>query len=436
MQPAGNEGPGVRGEGFGRRLPAGVVDSAFASLATFIVGLTAVNLFDDVSRGVYAVYFTAFMAGTMLPRQLIFTPAEVQAVAYSVPQRLSVIPASIRLGIGPALVGTVASGIAWLVTRSYADPDVNTALLVTCAVAIVLSPIQDHVRKMFHIATVSWRAAGVSIVQFLAVCVAVGIAIAVDVPVAWVPFGALTIANALSLAVARVVTHFSIDERLPEALRFVRLARQGTWLVVHAAAPSVSGFIVAAVVAELAGPEALGFAESARVVAQPVLVLSAGLTAVLAPRSVRAAMDLDRGTARHTNRAYLGIMAVAGVAYLAVAGWDWVLNPLAYLVPSAYVVAGLAAVTIVANTVRSAVFLQVNELMGAHRERRLALIGWLEAPVRIGVAFTAGATEAFARPLALTAGSGTRLVLQSRALAGVYDERSEAGAGRSATDDE
>ena len=300
---------------YGRRLPAGVVDSAFASLATFIVGLSAVNLFDDVNRGVYAVYFTAFVAGTMLPRQLIFTPAEVKAVSFDTDVRLSIIPESIRLALGPAVVGTVGAAVAWVVTYSYASPDVSLALLVTCAAAIVLSPIQDHVRKMLHIATLSWRAASVSVVQFLAVAAGVGVAIALDVPIAWVPFGVLAFANAVSLTFARVVSHLSSHGQPPEQLRFRSLATKGKWLVLHAAAPAVSGFALAAIIAGLASPEELGYAESARVVAQPVLVLSAGLTAVLGPRSMRAAMETDVGTARHTNRVYLLVMAFGALAY-------------------------------------------------------------------------------------------------------------------------
>lgn len=421
--------------GYGRRLPAGVVDSGFASLATFIVGLSAVNLLDDVNRGVYAVYFTAFLAGTMLPRQLIFTPAEVKAVSFDTDGRLAMVPESIRLAIGPALVGSLASVIAWLVTLSYASTEVSVALLVTCGAAIVLSPIQDHVRKMLHIATMSWRAVSVSLVQFVAVGLAVTGAIAVDVPIAWIPFGALTVANVVSLTFARVMSQRSADQHLSEPLSFRELANQGVWLVLNAGAPAVAGFAIASIVVALASPEALGYAESARVVAQPVLVLAAGLTAVLSPRSMRAAIDVDLAKARHTSRAYLTIMAIGGLGYFAVAGWDWALNPMTYLVPSAYVVSGLVAVAVVANVMRSATFLQGSELLGARGERRLALIAWIVAPVAIGVSFTAGVTGAFARPLSVIASAGTRYVLQARGLHTVYRAEGTGGAGRASSAD-
>jgi O-antigen/teichoic acid export membrane protein len=417
-----------------RRLPAGIVDSAFASLATFVVGLAAVNLLDDVNRGVYAVYFTAFMAGTVLPRQLIFTPAEVKAVSFPTSERLSVLRQSIRLGLGPAAVGSLGAIVAWAVTLSYASEDVSLTLLVTSAAAIVLSPIQDHVRKMLHIAALSWRAAFVSVVQFVVVAVGAVVLLVLDVPIAWIPFGALTVANAVSLTFAWVVSVYSIDARAPEQLRFRPLAAKGVWLVLHAAAPSFTGFAVAAIIAALASPEALGYAESARVVAQPILVLAAGLTAVLAPRSMRAGMDLDLVTARRTSNRYLALMGLAGVGYLIVAGWDWALNPMALLVPSAYVLSGLVAVTIIGNIATSAVFLQINELLGSGDERRLAFIAWLESPVSILGALTAGVTGAFARPIGIIASSMFRFVVQERTLTRVYGRTPEAPATGSAPD--
>ena len=64
------------------------------------------------------------------------------------------------------------------------------------------------------------------------------------------------------------------------------LASTGIWFVLNVAAPSLAGFAAAAIIAWLASPEDLGYAESARVVAQPVLVFAAGLNAVRASTHV------------------------------------------------------------------------------------------------------------------------------------------------------
>ena len=181
-----------------RRLPAGIVDSAFASLATFAVGLTAVTILDDVSRGVYAVYFTAFLLGVVLPRQVIFAPTTVEAVARPLPERMSVVPTGLRFGIGPGMIGALAVGIAFVVTAGYAERSVSIALAITCGITIVLSPMQDFVRQSLHIAAHSWRAASVSIVQFAAVIGAIALGLGLGIDDAWIPFGALAVANMIS----------------------------------------------------------------------------------------------------------------------------------------------------------------------------------------------------------------------------------------------
>lgn len=402
------------------RLPAGLIDSGFASLATFVVALTAVSQFDAVDRGVYAVFFTAFLAGALLSNELIFTPAEVAAVALPVPERLSFLPQSLKLGLVPSVLGALAAPIAVIVTASYASTEVAVALATTSAVAIVLSPMQDHTRRMFHISFQSWHAAWVSVVQFVVASLAVAGGLLFEVPLAWIPFGALALANAASLSFAVVIASHGMDARSSASLRFAPLARKGVWFVLNAAGPAISGFAVAAIVAWLASPEDLGYAESARVVAQPILVFAGGMSAVLAPRAMRAAMDNDRAAARSMSRIYLVGTSLAAVAYLAIVGWNWTLNPMGVIVPSAYVVTGLVALTVVSNTAMAATFLQSAELAGAHREKTLAAISWATGVLWVLGGMTAGVTGAYARPLGALASGFARYGSQSVALSGVY----------------
>ncbi len=417
--------PVTRSRSYKRRLPAGIVDAGFASLATFAAGLSAVNLLDISDLGVYAVFFTAFLLGTVLPRNLIFTPTEVLAVAFPVDTRLTFVPRSLALGLGPAVVGAGAALIAVAVTTPYATGDVLIALALTSAVTTILSPLQDHVRAMLHLATRSWLAATVSIVQFVSVVVAIGVMLALDIPAAWIPFGALAIANTISLAVSRLIVHLADRSAAPERLRFRALASKGKWLVIQASASVVAGFSVAAIIPWLAGPEALGHAESARVVAQPILVLAAGLTAVLGPRSMRAGMERDGQMARRMSRVYFWIIGLAGIGYIAVFGWDWALNPMSFAVPSAYVVPGLVALTVVANMVTAGVFLQVNELLGAQKETTLARIAWSVSPILLLGGLTAGVTGAYARAIGIIGQTGGRYLMQDYTLRGVYGTESQ-----------
>ncbi|MFC2153469.1 hypothetical protein ACFLQ7_02420, partial [Actinomycetota bacterium] len=270
-----------------RRIPAGIVDSACASLATFAVGLTAVTVLDDVNRGVYAVYFAAFLVGVVLPRQLVFAPASIEAVALEPrDHRLAVVSRSLRFGLAPALLGALGAPIAYLVTSGYSDASVSAALAITCAITIILSPMQDFVRQTLHIAARSWRAATVSIVQLVVVVAAIGTGLALDVDRAWIPFGALALANAVSLTVAWLLGHVGLDVGSTPPMDLRAMLGKGAWLIQTDLAPAAAAFVVAAIIAALASPEDLGYAEAARVVAQPILVLSAGLSAVLSPRAM------------------------------------------------------------------------------------------------------------------------------------------------------
>jgi O-antigen/teichoic acid export membrane protein len=416
-----------------RKLPAGMVDASLASLATFTVGITAANLLDARDLGVYAVFFTAFMFATVLPRNLIFTPAEVTAVSRPVPLRMKLLAQSIRLGLPLALIGATSVLIAAVITRSLTDPSVVTALVATTGAAAILSPIQDHVRKMLHIADHSWLAAAVSTVQVTVAVLAVIAMIVANVAVPWIPFGALTIANAASLTVGLILALRVHATGGRPRLRFRELATSGKWLLLQSLAPSVAGFIVAAVIVRLAGPEALGYAEAARVVAQPVIVLATGLTAVLAPRIMEASMIVNLSAAQRLRRIYLTLVVLAGVGYLAVAGTSWWLNPMQYLVPAAYVVPGLVAFTVVANTFTAAEFLQVNELLGARLEKALMVISFIASPILVIVSFSAAVTGSFARSLGELIEAWSRLAMQGWRLRKHYAEDAPATSATSAT---
>jgi O-antigen/teichoic acid export membrane protein len=412
----------IRSRGLTKRLPAGIVDASFASLATFAVGLAAVNLLPDAERGVYELFFTAFLLGSVLPRNLIYTPAEVDAVGYPLETRVGLIRRTLVLGTAPALIGATSALLAAAVAAPLTTADVIFPFTATAIVAGILSPLQDHVRKMLHIATRSWLAATISIVQFVVAVTAILILMQIDIGIPWIPFGALSIANLVSLtvgwALTRGIRQPSTEKR---SLRFRPLARRGRWLVLQAAAPSIAGFLAAAIITRLASPEALGFAGAARVVAQPILVFASGLTAVMGPRTIEAAMHRDRATARHTSKVYLSAIGLAGIGYLAVAGWSWTLNPMTRLVPAAYEISGLVALTVVANIATAAIFLQINELLGARREFTLAKLSWAISPIVILGAATAGVTDAFARAIGRLGESSTRFVLQLAVIRPQYE---------------
>jgi O-antigen/teichoic acid export membrane protein len=411
-----------------RRLPAGIVDTSLSSLATFIVGLTAVVRFDDVDRGAYALFFAAYLMGDLIASEWIFTPAEVESISLPVSKRLSLLPRSLKLGLGPCFVGSAASLVAFAATFSYTPVSVVVGLAVTSAPLIVLSPMQNHIRRMLHIAARSTVAAGMSAIQLVVVLGGVSVGTVVGVPLAWLPFGVLALANAISIGLGLWIARRELLQDAPKRLEFRELSVRGFWFVLNGAASTVGGFVVAVAISWLASPEDLGYTESARIVVQPILVFATGLTAVLGPRVMRAGLDRDVTQSRSTNRLYATLVLGGAGVYLLIVGWDWALNPVVGIVPSAYVLTGLVALAAVANAVAVTILLQMHELAGAGRERSLAAIGWFSSLFLVAGGLTAGFTGAYARSIGLIAGSSTRFVAHWRALRGVYRDPSAAPA--------
>jgi O-antigen/teichoic acid export membrane protein len=178
-------------------------------------------------------------------------------------------------------------------------------------------------------------------------------------------------------------------------------------------------------IVKLAGPEALGLAEAARVAAQPILVLAVGLNAVLGPRGMEAASLRDRPMAHRAQRIYLTLIATMGAGYLLIVGHAWVGNPMVYLVPVAYSVSGLVAVTIVAHILTAASVQYSSELMGGRKEIELTKISFLVSPVLLLGSATAAVTGAFARPISVIMESSVRLVVYGFASRRMFSEPEE-----------
>ena len=389
------------------RIPAGLVDSGGASLASFLAGLLAIWVLDTSELGVYAVFFSAFLAGSYVPRHLVLMPLEMAAIAHPRHHRGALVANGLRTGAGAALAGAMVIVLATGATWSLAATDVVVPLTVTAALATFLSPLQDHVRRMLHLADESWRAATTSLVQLglVAALVALVMLPSTDLPLGhgWLPFGVLVVANAGSLGMGLVLALGGSRPTSPTGLTFGELSKPGRWLMVSAVSTKGTALLAASLIGHIAGAEVLGYAEAARVAAQPLMVLGIGLSDVMSPRLMESARDGDYHTARRAERVYLGLFWFLGAAFLAVASFDWAVNPMAHLVPNAYVIPGLTAASIAANLAVSAVYAHRLELLGGRRERSLARIDAASAVLPVVGAATAAVTLSFARPLGLAA---------------------------------
>ena len=395
-----SEPPQESGSNVRSKLLPGVLDAGFASLATFVAGLAAVAVFDAADLGIYAVFFVAFTLGQLVAYQLIYVPAEIVAVGRVGRQRLTIFDDSLRIGIVPSLLGASIVFAATITTAPKASLALTVGLTVTAWIATLLSPTQDHVRRTLHVADKSWHAAAMSTTQFLVSGGAIAFMLVVDAPAPWVPFGGLALANLVSLSFGLLlVRHDRSHAKSPERVTFGDLIVDGRWLLLQAAIPAAAAFVTANIITYLAGPEAMGYAEAARIVAQPILVLAAGLIYPLRPRAMEAAITKNLPVSVRLETLYVSMIVVGSVLYLLVAGATFPWNPMQYLVPVAYEVSGLVAASIGANVVLASIFLAVNEMMAAGRARSLAFLNALAAPVRIVVATSAAFVGAFARPL-------------------------------------
>lgn len=385
-----------------RAVPAGLVDAGAASVATLAVGVYAARTLSAAELGVYAVFFTAFTLSAVVPTQLVWLPVEVLVLDRPPDERLAVVRRSLLLGMAPAVaLALLTSAAAVLVLPGGVSRTIVFALAASSAASSVVSPMQDHVRRMLHIASRSGAAAGVSIAQVVGAVVGIMVFSRLGVSRGWVPFGALAVANVCSMTTGLVLAARHARPAVSDApvLEGRSLTRSGRWLLVVGLAPTVAGFAAAALVTRLAGAEMLGRAEAARIVAQPLLVVSAGLSAVLGPRSMEAAVRRDRAQAGHLARVYVLALGLCGLAYGAITGVDWSWSPLGDAIPVAYVQTGLVALTVGANVVNGLVFPYRSELIGGRRNRALAGVEVYGNALRVAFAGAASTLRANAIPL-------------------------------------
>ena len=388
----------------------GVLDYGLSAVATFLVGLFAARTLDPFELGVYALCFRAVFLGGIVPAFGVFQPSENLIVALPTAQRLGLMRYTLRMGLPSTLVSALGVTLWVLLAPPSVSREALTALTVTGVAAAFFSPVQDHVRRMLHLSGASGVAAVVSGVQLGTVAVTLSICGVLGVPTWWAPFGALALANLASLSVGVRHALRRTSDAGATVLRRDEIRRSGRWLVLLALLEAGTAFLVAALVAGVAGAAALGYAEAARIAAHPVMVLTWGLSAVLGPRSVRAGRERHAEEARRVSRLFAGILAAAGAASLAIFTASWWGNPMAWLLPKAYVLPGLVGLSILAYLANGFGYPAWSELIGGRLERSMAKTQVIANFFRSVLAGTAGLTHAYAVPLSLLGFGAARWV--------------------------
>lgn len=416
--PAGTRG--ARGTSLRRQVPAGVVDSGLASVATFAIGIYAVRYMSPTELGIYAVFFSAFQFASGIATNFVFTASRIQLLVLAPRQRIGAYWQTFTVGLLPTLAASLLTLIAVPIGSSSVDRTFLAGMAVTVVVTAFLSPVQDHMRSLFHLGQLSWAAAFTSLIQAVTTGVALGVMLLADVAPELVPFGALAVANVLSLLAAILVAHRAGERPPPSLLRLAALLRSGRWLASRSVLNTGSDLIARWVVIAVSSASVMGVAEGARIAARPLAVFVTGLAAVLLPRAMKAGREGDRQLGKRLERYSNFAVALVSVVYLLYAGAAWSGNVIAALAPLGYTVAGLVPFTIVATALAGLLFAETGQIMGAGRERTLASTEAVAAVLTIVPALAAGVIGPFAIPLGMLFLAATRLIGYHRTLADHY----------------
>jgi O-antigen/teichoic acid export membrane protein len=400
-------------------VPAGLLDAGCASLATLAIGLFAARGLPAAELGAYSLFFSAYVLAAVVPAQLVLIPAGIASVSHPQTERLGLLPQTWRIGGATALTaGIVCTSAAWL--AATAPTDVRLALVVTAAACSTLSPLQDYVRAALHLGGRSWRAAAVSVVQFTSVLGTLFVLSVTPIPNAWHPLGSLALANAISLTFAFLVSRDDLAASALPRYRVTQLARFGRWLLLLEISAAGAFFLASVLTSRLAGAEALGHAEAARIAAQPLFVMAVGLSAVLGPKSMEAALTRGLQQARRVSRPFILLLFIAAVTYGGVAAAPWHGNPVATLLPLAYAERGLVGLSVLANLLICVVFPLRSELVAAGWQRPLLRVAALSAAIQTAVSACAAWAGAFARPAGVAASGAVLWLGYSRYRSALY----------------
>lgn len=401
----------------------GQIDAGLASLATFGAGVFAVGQLTAAQLGAYALLFSSFLVAMQISTELIFAPSQVLAVDHSTASRLGMLRYSLPKGTAIALLASLAVPLGVLPLATTLSSGELFSMALSASALTWTSPIQDHLRSMFHLASRSWSAAGMSGVHLAAT---IGALVALDGELApWAPFGALAIGNLTSLGLASVLVRRIRPETCPRPSRREVLS-VGRWLLVTGLGRSGAGYVKRVLINALLGTATLGFVEAARVVAQPINVLANGLMAQTGPRLTSASSQGNRSVAKVWRGRFLAMLFALAVPYIALVGYPWRVNPLSFLTPRAYELNGLTAAMLMAIMVSCLIRPFVAEMLGARLQRAVTQVTFISILIELGTVAVGSILGPLVVPLGTFMGFVTALYLVIRHSRRIYDQGPEA----------
>lgn len=295
-----------------RRSFSGVLDSGLSALATFLCGIAALRVLSETELALYSLLFTGSVLLMLIPRQTVLVPTRVQISR----SPFTLFPSSrtdLRQLLPPTAVAALLVSLAGIPLFSAVPLTTYLFMSASAAMIIATSPYQEHIRASLHIngkhrsaVLTSSTAALVAVIYFAAAILSPEV-VALD---GAGPLLALALSNAASIALGLTFAHGLARHRKSIVMS---LRNRGSILASDAVVQA-AGYVVTAFAAVVLGASAVAELETARVVAQPVFVIAAGISAALTPQLLRAATR--RGEAWFVWRRQVATLAVVatGVA--------------------------------------------------------------------------------------------------------------------------
>jgi O-antigen/teichoic acid export membrane protein len=383
-----------------RAVPAGMLDAGLAALATFSGTSYATRFLSPADLGTYALFLIAFLMAAAVSSQLLFSPTEIVSLRYEGVRRLRLLEKSLRLGFVPVLGAAIVAVLAAVLASAGAPGDVVVvvALALTSGACALVSPLQDHVRRVLHAAGYSWRAAMMSVTLLGTVLACLLLLHRLGIRPTWVPIGALFLANAVSLVVG---WYWSAAGTTSKHSSGSGSASSSVWAAGSCWSPHPDCRRVRGggardpplqchhprVRAGRAGAEPAGQRADGGTLGRPW------------PQLMQAGAERRGDLARRVSRPFRLLLVAAAASYLLAVGFPWPLNPLPNLLPSAYVVAGLLPVMIIGQMFQSMVQPSRAELTGAGQGRTLLRLELASSAFLCIGSTTAGMTGPFAMPV-------------------------------------
>lgn len=401
-----------------RRVPAGLVDAGSSSLATFAAGIIATRVLDASQLGLYAIFFSAWLLASQIPIQLILVPAEAKLINRASAQRMKFLLRNLMMALPFSMFGFwIVIGLMSVAPQSV-DSVTAWQLGITAALVTGLFPLQDHARNLLHLSGSHWSAASVSIIRLVVASTALFAGLKAGLDPGILPFGSLAAADLIALLASLVIIRPQLELKADYKPR--QLLSTGRWLLLSASLGPAAGLSVSVLIASLAGSAALGLAEAARVAAQPIVVLAIGLSAVLRPTSMEAAIARNNKKARSVSRKFGIGIALASLLYIGAISLPVAVNPVEALIPKAFTLPGLLELSVIAAFIEGFVYLQRAELIVLNRTGSLTLGEASAFGGRVSIAIPSASLQSWAAPLGSVVGGLFRWISFTRALSSAY----------------